>query len=232
MNYYRGKEVKIKTKIVAKYFKTYQKTMDKVIKGRETGNNKKEKPKTQNTDLQTHEPIDPATLPATLPITLPATQINKSNKVKEYIKESEINSLKNLYINSEKNISENQLKAFSEIKNNNLGLKIEYENLKNQLQIDNEYYNEFLKKWNLYSARYKQRKVTLLTLTFLDKQNLKNINLEIEQISKALFILFNQKNIIESCLVTPKHFLLDFNKYYQAGLEYELSNNIIQFYKS
>lgn len=144
---------------------------------------------------------------------------NKDNKNKE-----------NIYI--EKNISENQLKAFNEIKNNNLELKIEYEKLTKPLQIDTEYYKDFLKKWNLYASKYKQRKVNLETLTFLDKQSLKSINLEIEKISKALFILFNQKNIIESCLVTPKHFLLSFDKYYQAALEFEISKNIIQFYKS
>jgi hypothetical protein len=108
----------------------------------------------------------------------------------------------------------------------------EEEEEEEKIYIDTEYYNKFLEKWNLYGSKYKDRKVKLTSLQYLDKQNLKTIKLPIEEISKALFILFNQNSIIESCLVTPKHFLLDFQKYYQAGLEYEKSKNIIQFYKS
>lgn len=112
----------------------------------------------------------------------------------------------------------------------------EQEEEQEKIYIDTDYYNKFLDKWNLYGEKYKDRKVKLTTLQYLDKQNLKTINKPIEEISKALYILFNQNNIIESCLVTPKHFLLDFQKYYQAGLEFEKSKkqkeNIIQFYKS
>jgi hypothetical protein len=38
-NYYRGKEVKIKTKIVQKYFNNYKKTMDFIINSVKTGKN-------------------------------------------------------------------------------------------------------------------------------------------------------------------------------------------------
>ena len=43
MNYYRGKESVIKTKIVKKYFETYKKTMNVIIKAREFGKKGAEK---------------------------------------------------------------------------------------------------------------------------------------------------------------------------------------------
>jgi hypothetical protein len=145
---------------------------------------------------------------------------NKDNKNKEI----------NIYSKNQ-NLTGKQLESFYNVLNTNPDIKKDFEELPKPLNIDTEYYNAFLEKWNLYGSKYKDRKVKLSSLQQFDKQNLKTINKSIEEISKALFILFNQNNIIESCLVTPKHFLLDFQKYYQAGLEYEKSKNLIQFYK-
>jgi hypothetical protein len=159
------------------------------------------------------------------------TQTNPKNPNEPYNK-SNNNSNNNIYIeNQNLTDTEKQLETFNNILNADEKLKQDFENLPKPLNIDTEYYNAFLEKWNLYGSKYKDRKVKLSSLQQFDKQNLKTINKSIEEISKALFILFNQNNIIESCLVTPKHFLLDFQKYYQAGLEYEKSKNLIQFYK-
>jgi len=153
---------------------------------------------------------------------------------KQLSKQELNNNNDNIYIAENQNLTETdkQLQAFNNILNTNPEIKQDFEELPKPLNIDTDYYNLFLDKWNLYSQKYRNAKVKLSTLQPFDKQNLKTINLPIQEISKGLFILFNQNNIIESCLVTPKHFLLDFQKYYQAGLEYCESKNIIQFYKN
>jgi DNA-binding transcriptional regulator GbsR (MarR family) len=156
----------------------------------------------------------------------------------QQLSKQELNTNKeNIYIeNQNLTDTDKQLQAFNNILNTDAELKQEFEELPKPLNIDTDYYNQFLEKWNIYAEKYKDRKVKLSSLQSFDKQNLKTINKPIEEISKALFILFNQNNIIETCLVTPKHFLIDFHKYYQAGLEFEKSKkqkeNIIQFYKS
>ena len=148
----------------------------------------------------------------------------------QQLSKQELNTNKeNIYI--EKNILENQLNAFNQILNTDPNIKKEYEELPKQLLIDNDYYNAVIELWNAHVYRYTERKVGITSLQPLDKQNLKTINLPLEEISKAMFSLFNQKDIIQSCLITPKHFLNEFSKYYQAGLEFEKTNNIIQFYK-
>lgn len=144
----------------------------------------------------------------------------------------------NIYIDSE-NLINKQLQAFTEVLEMQPETKKEFENLPKALNIDTDYYTEFIDLWNKHVFEFTDRKVglTFRDLQPFDKQNLKNINLPITEISKGLFALFKQKNIIESCLITPKHFLFDFNKYYLAGLEYEqgLKTNkavITQFYQT
>ena len=139
---------------------------------------------------------------------------------------------KYIYKNTENNISENQLKIFNDIKNNNTDLKKEFEEQEKTLNIDSEYYKKVIELWNKHIFKFTDRKVGLTSLQPIDKQNLKNINLPISEISKGMFILFNQKDIIASCLITPKHFFYDFNKYYVAGLEYEKTKKITQIYQS
>lgn len=240
MNYYRGREVKIKTKIVEKYFKTYQKTMDNVIQGRETGGKKKQKPNPQVIDLQEEKHATPPTPPNTLPETPPDTQINKSKEVKEYIKENNENSEQNIY-NQNQNLTEKQLQAFNQVLEIQPETKKEFEDLPKKLDIDTDYYNEFIDLWNKHVFKFTDRKVGIQDLIPFEKNQLIKINKPISEISKALFILFNQKDkeTLPQCWIRPNHFLKDdqFFKYYQSGLEYEegLKTNkavITQFYQT
>lgn len=235
MNYYRGREVKIKTKIVAKYFKTYQKTMNKVINGRETGGNKKDKPNPQVIDIQEDKPTNPPTLPPTIP----PTQIKEIKEVKENIKEIKENSEQNIY-NQNQNLTEKQLQEFNQVLENNSEIKKEFDDLPKALNIDNEYYKEFIDLWNKHVFKFTERKTGINNLIPFEKNQLKLLNKPITEISKALFILFNQKDkeTLPQCWIRPNHFLKDeqFYKYYQSGLEYEegLKTNkavITQFYQ-
>ena len=80
--YYRGKNFQIKTKIVQKYFNSYKKTMDRVIKGRETGGIRNQKENTESIENEFNNNNYPNTNHYTQPNTEHNTQINKINKIK------------------------------------------------------------------------------------------------------------------------------------------------------
>jgi hypothetical protein len=99
-NYYRGKEIKIKTKIVQKYFENYKKTMNYVLE-RSTDGKKGAEKKAENQSITNH------TLEASLEDTLDAS-LSTNNKV---------------ISNKHKVISNNNKEII--INNNDLGLDFE-----------------------------------------------------------------------------------------------------------
>jgi hypothetical protein len=232
MNYYRGKDVKIKTKNVEKYFKTYKKTMDLVIKGRETGGKKNKNKDLQINENQEDNNTTPPTPPDTIPPTPPDTQIKKIKEVNI----NKENNKENIYIENENlTDTDKQLQAFNNILKTDAELKKEFEELPKPLNIDTDYYKLFIEKWNEYVLKFTDRKTGISELTPNEKSQLKSINRPIKEISEGLFILFSQndKETLPQCWTRPTHFLKQeqFLKYYEDAQNFKITKKITQFHK-
>lgn len=167
----------------------------------------------------------------------PKTEKPDTENPQQLSKQELSTNKENIYINSENlTDTEKQLKAFTEVLETQPQTKKEFEDLPKYLNIDDEYYKQFIEKWNKHVLTFTERKAGISNLIPFEKNQLKIFNKPINEISEAMFILFKQedKTSIPQCWTRPTHFLKEeqFYKYYEDAQNFKITKKVTQFHKN